>query len=107
MSGPDKKKLDKMIWQLREGWGESTRVEAARDLGWIGTEVAEEAVPELIKALLDDKSENVKRGNREKLFQRKQWIGPAKQGYLNYTNPMTKEKTIIKDKERFNLLQKA
>lgn len=55
----------------------------------------------------DDKSENVKRGNREKFFQRKQWIGLAKQGYLNYTDPMTKEKKIIKDKKRFNLLQKA
>ncbi len=43
MSGPDKKKLDKMIWQLREGWGESTRIEAARDLGWIGTQAADEA----------------------------------------------------------------
>ena len=60
MSGPDKKKLDKMIWQLREGWGESTRIEAARDLGWIGTQAADEAVPELIKALLEDKSENVR-----------------------------------------------
>lgn len=71
MSGPDKKKLDKMIWQLREGWGESTRVEAARDLGWIGTDVAEEAVPELIKALLDDKSENVRVEAAISL----QWIG--------------------------------
>ena len=71
MSGPDKKKLDKMIWQLREGWGESTRVEAARDLGWIGTDVAEEAVPELIKALLIDKSENVRVEAAISL----QWIG--------------------------------
>ena len=55
----------------------------------------------------DDKSENVKRENREKFFQRKQWIGEAKQGYLNYTDPITKEKDVIKDKTRFNLLQKA
>jgi len=71
MSGPDKKKLDKMIWQLREGWGESTRVDAARDLGWIGTEAAEEAVPELTNALLHDKSENVRLEAAIAL----QWIG--------------------------------
>ncbi|MHA1211702.1 MAG: HEAT repeat domain-containing protein [Candidatus Heimdallarchaeota archaeon] len=71
MSGPDKKKLDKMIWQLREGWGESARIEAARDLGWIGTQAADEAVPELIKALLGDKSENVRVEAAISL----QWIG--------------------------------
>ena len=71
MSGPDKKKLDKMIWQLREGWGESTRIEAARDLGWIGTQAADEAVPELVKALLADKSENVRVEAAISL----QWIG--------------------------------
>lgn len=55
----------------------------------------------------DDKSESVKRGNREKFFQKKDWLGVAKPGYLNYMNPMTKEKTIIDDPERFALIQKA
>ena len=71
MSGPDKKKLDKIIWQLHEGWGESARMEAARDLGWLGTQAADEAVPELIKALQDDKSENVRVEAAISL----QWIG--------------------------------
>lgn len=55
----------------------------------------------------DDKSEAVKRGNREKFMEKKQWIGPAKQGYLNTTDPITKEKCIAVDPQRFSLLQKA
>ncbi len=55
----------------------------------------------------DDKSENVKRGNREKFFKKRIWIGPAKPGYLNHTNPITKETEIITDPVRFPLLQKA
>lgn len=55
----------------------------------------------------DDKSENVKRGNSYKFFEKKQWIGPAKPGYINVTNPLTKEKEIAVDKERFPLIQKA
>src|SRR3989338_4269264 len=55
----------------------------------------------------DEKSENVKRGNREKFFEKKTWLGVAKQGYLNYCDPITKEKTIAVDKDRFLLLQKA
>jgi site-specific DNA recombinase len=55
----------------------------------------------------DDKSEAVKRGNRTKFFERQQWIGPAKIGYLNTTNPVTREKEVIEDPERFPILVKA
>jgi site-specific DNA recombinase len=55
----------------------------------------------------DEKSKNVKRGNREKFLEQRIWIGPAKQGYLNYMDPMTKEKSVIPDKERLPLIEKA
>lgn len=55
----------------------------------------------------DEKSENVKRGNREKFFNQKEWIGLAKTGYLNYIEPFTKVKSIVIDKERLPLLQRA
>lgn len=55
----------------------------------------------------DDKSVSVKRGNKEKFFIEKEWAGPAKQGYLNYTDPFTKKPSIVEDPERFPLLQKA
>ncbi|NHJ39962.1 MAG: HEAT repeat domain-containing protein [Asgard group archaeon] len=50
-------------------------MEAARDLGWIGTDAADEAVPELMKALLEDKSENV----RVEAALALQWIGTKAQ----------------------------
>lgn len=52
-------------------------------------------------------SKNVKRGNYYKFHNKKQWIGPAKIGYLNVTNPDTKEKSIIEDPERFSILTKG
>ncbi len=55
----------------------------------------------------DEKSKNVKRGNREKFLNRREWLGPAKIGYLNYCEPYTKAKKIVTDKERLPLLQKA
>lgn len=55
----------------------------------------------------DEKSKNVKRGNREKFLEQKIWIGPAKQGYLNYMDPITKEKSVVVDKERLPLIEKA
>ena len=55
----------------------------------------------------DEKSENVKRGNREKFLTRKEWIGLAKMGYVNYIEPYTKVKKIVVDKERLPLLQRA
>ncbi len=54
-----------------------------------------------------DKSEAVKSGNREKFFEEKWWLGPAKPGYLNVTDPITKEKYIKKDAERFPIIKKA
>lgn len=55
----------------------------------------------------DDKSDNVKRGNNYKFHTKKEWIGPAKPGYLNYQDITTKEKKIKVDKLRFSLIQKA
>lgn len=55
----------------------------------------------------DEKSKNVKRGNREKFLNRREWLGMAKLGFLNYCDPYTKQKKIVTDKERLPLLQKA
>lgn len=54
---------------------------------------------------IDDLSRNVKRGNKTKL-EKGEWLGIAPIGYLNYTNPLTKEKTLIVDKERFPLVRR-
>ena len=53
----------------------------------------------------DDLSVVVMRGNREKFFEKKEWGGTAKQGYLNFTDPMTKENRIITDHDRFPVIQ--
>src|SRR3989344_1296969 len=50
-------------------------------------------------------SRNVKRGNYYKFHNNKQWLGPAKPGYLNYYDEETKEKKIMVDEERFPLIQ--
>ncbi|MBI4080438.1 MAG: recombinase family protein, partial [Candidatus Levybacteria bacterium] len=55
----------------------------------------------------DDKGVAVKRGNRTRFFEKKQWIGPAKIGYLNVYNPVTKEKEIKVDPERYPLVVKG
>ncbi len=55
----------------------------------------------------DDLSVVVMRGNREKFFERKEWGGVAKQGYLNFTDPLTKENKIMSDEVRFPLLKEA
>ncbi|KKQ73702.1 MAG: resolvase domain-containing protein, partial [Candidatus Woesebacteria bacterium GW2011_GWB1_38_5b] len=55
----------------------------------------------------DDKSEAVKRGNRVKFTEKKQWIGPAKPGWLNFPNPVTREKEILEDPDRFPLLRRG
>ena len=54
---------------------------------------------------IDDLSRNVKRGNKTKL-EKGEWLGPAPIGYLNHTDPLTKEITLIVDKERFPLIRK-
>lgn len=55
----------------------------------------------MAKKYVDDLSDNVKRGNRAKL--ERGWLpGPAPLGYLN--DP--REKTIVKDPERFSLTRK-
>jgi site-specific DNA recombinase len=54
----------------------------------------------------DDKSQNVKRGNKTKI--RNGYVPcMAIQGYLNLQNPNTKERYIDKDPDRFPLLQQA
>ncbi|NCN82762.1 MAG: recombinase family protein [Candidatus Pacebacteria bacterium] len=55
----------------------------------------------------DDLSEAVLRGNRVKFFENKEWIGPAKQGFINFTEPYTKKRDVQVDQDRFNLLQLA
>jgi len=54
---------------------------------------------------IDDLSRNVKRGNKTKL-EKGGWLGVAPIGYLNHTDPLTKEITLIVDKERFPLIRK-
>ncbi len=54
---------------------------------------------------IDDLSRNVKRGNKTKL-EKGEWLGIAPIGYLNYTDPLTKENTLIVDKERFPLIRR-
>ena len=52
-------------------------------------------------------SRNVKRGNYYRFHNKRQWLGPAKIGWLNVTNPDTKEKEIEVDSERFPLVVKG
>lgn len=54
---------------------------------------------------IDDLSRNVKRGNKTKL-EKGEWLGVAPIGYLNHTDPLTKEKTLVIDKERFPVVRK-
>lgn len=54
-----------------------------------------------------EKSEAVKSGNRERFFEKRLWSGVAKPGYLNAEDPITKERTIIEDKDRLPILTKA
>lgn len=55
----------------------------------------------------DDLSVVVHRGNRHKFFELKVWGGPAKPGYINVTDPLTKENKIENDPERFTLIKNA
>lgn len=55
----------------------------------------------------DDLSAVVHRGNRHKFYEKKEWGGPAKPGYLNVTDPLTKENRIENDPERFSLIKNA
>ncbi|MBT4124533.1 MAG: recombinase family protein [Candidatus Pacebacteria bacterium] len=55
----------------------------------------------------DDLSVAVHRGNKQKFHENKEWGGPAKQGFINFTHPRTKKRDIKIDKERFSLIQQA
>ena len=55
----------------------------------------------------DDLGVAVHRGNKQKFFENKEWSGPAKQGFINFTDSYTKKRDIKIDTERFNLLQQA
>jgi len=59
------------------------------------------------KKYSDDLGLIVKRGNKAKFLERRQWIGLAKPGYLNVKDPITNENTIAVDPDRFGLLQQA
>lgn len=54
---------------------------------------------------VDDLSKNIKRGNKAKL-ENGELPGSAPLGYLNFTDPISKEVTLIPDKERFPILRK-
>ena len=59
------------------------------------------------KKFSDDLSDVVKRGVKNKFFERRQWICLAKQGYRNVRDDITNEAKIVIDEERFNLLRSA
>lgn len=52
-------------------------------------------------------SRDVNSGNKFKFFDLQQWSGPAKQGFINYTDPYTKKRNIQIDLDRFDLLREA
>lgn len=55
----------------------------------------------------DDNSEAVRRGNKEKFFQKQGWSGVAPSGYLNHKVLETGENVIIPDPKRFHLIQRS
>lgn len=59
------------------------------------------------KKYSDDLSDNVHRGNKHKFFELKEWGGVAKPGYLNFTDPITKENHIKTDTDRFPVIQRS
>ena len=59
------------------------------------------------KKYSDDLGEIVKRGNKEKFFERREWVGFAKPGYLNLTDPLSKKNYLDIDPIRFPLLKQA
>ena len=59
------------------------------------------------KKYSDSLSEVVKRGNKEKFFERREWSGVAKPGYMNLFDPITRKSSIAVDQERFNLLKQS
>ncbi len=59
----------------------------------------------MAQKFVDDLSKNVKRGNKTKL-EKGELPGAAPLGYLNYTDPISKEITLIPDKERFPIVRK-
>lgn len=59
------------------------------------------------KKYSDDLSDVVKRGVKNKFFERNQWICLAKQGYINIRDEITNESKIKVDEERFKLLRAA
>lgn len=61
----------------------------------------------IAKKFSDDLSDIVKRGNRYKFFERKEWAGVAKPGYVNKIDEITKKGFIEVDTDRFNMLKEA
>ena len=54
---------------------------------------------------VDDLSRNVKRGLKTKI-EKGGYPGVAPMGYLNYTDPLTHDKRIVKDPDRFSLVRR-
>ena len=52
-------------------------------------------------------SEVVKRGNRQKFLERKEWSGLAKPGYQNIFDQQTRKNILVVDEARFQLLRNA
>lgn len=52
-------------------------------------------------------SMHVHSGNKYKFHERKEWGSFAKQGYLNYIDPITRQRDVKIDEDRFYLLQQA
>lgn len=52
-------------------------------------------------------SKNVKMGNSYRFHTKKQWLGPAKPGYINYFDEISKERKIKTDDNRFSIIQDA
>ena len=71
------------------------------DLASIGSDLVQ------AKKYSDKLSEIVKRGNKAKFFDRKEWSGVPKLGYTTVRDPITLKSSIKVDDDRFMLLQKA
>ncbi len=71
------------------------------DLASIGSDLVQ------AKKYSDKLSEIVKRGNKAKFFDRKEWSGVPKIGYINFRDLVSEKSTMKTDGDRFVLLQKA
>lgn len=59
------------------------------------------------KKYSDELSVIVKRGNKQKFLERKEWSGLAKPGYMNIYDQQLRKNILVVDEERFTKLRKA